>query len=172
MPATVTPRSIPADSEIARRLAGAHFHDCHERVVTGAGTALEHYLAIVGRTPRWIDAAMALRNRAVRLVGLKDIGALGGVDRGRRAADYRVGDRVGIFSLLYLSDDEIILGDADRHLDAQVAVFRRQHDGRDWLGIATVVHIHNLLGRAYMLVVTPMHRLIAPAMLARAGIAS
>ncbi|HEY8706862.1 MAG TPA: DUF2867 domain-containing protein [Burkholderiaceae bacterium] len=34
--------------------------------------------------------------------------------------------------------------------------------------VSTVVHIHNLLGRVYMLFVAPVHRLIVPAVLGRA----
>lgn len=33
--------------------------------------------------------------------------------------------------------------------------------------LATVVHIHKLLGRVYMLLVAPVHKRIVPAMLGR-----
>jgi hypothetical protein len=35
--------------------------------------------------------------------------------------------------------------------------------------VSTVVHIHNALGRLYMLFVKPAHCVIAPAVLARIG---
>ena len=40
-------------------------------------------------------------------------------------------------------------------------------DDREAIAVTTVVHIHNLLGRIYMAVITPMHRMIVPASLAR-----
>ena len=39
--------------------------------------------------------------------------------------------------------------------------------GRATVVVTTVVHIHNLLGRVYMAVVTPFHRRIVPTMLRR-----
>jgi hypothetical protein len=33
-------------------------------------------------------------------------------------SEYRIGDRVGIFSLLYLSQDEVLPGDSNKHLDS------------------------------------------------------
>lgn len=41
--------------------------------------------------------------------------------------EYRVGDRVGIFTLLFLSDNEIIQGDSDKHLDVKVSVFKEKN---------------------------------------------
>ncbi|MYN06281.1 DUF2867 domain-containing protein [Pseudoduganella aquatica] len=79
-----------------------------------------------------------------------------------------MGDRVGIFSILYLSDDEVILGDADKHLKVCVSV-RKLSEARSAVAVSTVVHIHNLLGRVYMLFVAPVHKLIVPAVLVRAS---
>ncbi len=160
--------SIPAGSEISRRLAGAHFHDCFELPVPPGGpSALALYLDLLSRTPHWVNTLMAVRNRVVARLGLKNLGALGQVDPDKPAQAYRVGDRVGIFSLLYLSDDEVILGDSDKHLDVQVSVCRHAEGGRPRVAATTVVWIHNTLGRLYMGAVVPVHKLIVPAMLRR-----
>lgn len=70
---------------------------------------------------------------------------------------------------LSISDDEIILGDSDKHLDVKVSVCKIAQDGRQSVAVTTVVHIHNLLGRIYMLFVAHVHRLIVPASLVRAA---
>lgn len=160
---------MPAGSEIARLLPGADFHDCYGLALPAGDTrsALEIYLQVVARTPAWVNTLMALRNRIVGLVGLKNLGHLGAVQARKAAADYRVGDRVGIFSLLYLSEAEIVLGDSDKHLDVHVAVLKPA--GPAAVAVGTVVHIHNRLGRLYMFFVGPVHKLIAPAVLRRAA---
>lgn len=161
---------IPADAQISRYLPGADFHDCYQLPLPDSSTppsALALYLDVVSRTPAWVDALMATRNRAVALVGLKNLGQLGAVDRAKPAEAYRVGDRVGIFKLLQLSDDEVILGDADKHLEVRLSVFRRRSAAGPSVAVSTVVHIHNLLGRVYMLAVAPVHKRIVPAMLRR-----
>jgi hypothetical protein len=52
---------------------------------------------------------MAMRNRAVAIVGLKILGDIVEI-RGKLASAYRISDRAGIFSLRYLAENEIILG--------------------------------------------------------------
>ena len=55
----------------------------------------------------------------------------------------------------------VVLEDNDRHLRVQLTL---QWQG-DVLEVATVVHTHNAFGRAYMLPVAPVHRLIVPHLL-------
>jgi Protein of unknown function (DUF2867) len=166
---SVTTTEIPLNSEISRHLYGAHFHDCYQLPVEiNARSALELYLDVVSRTPAWVNYLMVLRNTAVMWMGLKNLGHLGAVSHVKPADAYRVGDRVSIFSVLYLTDSEVILGDSDKHLNVQVSVLKLTHDGHSSMVVSTVVHIHNLLGRIYMLVVAPIHKLIVPAMLGRA----
>ncbi|MES2048790.1 MAG: DUF2867 domain-containing protein [Pseudomonadota bacterium] len=158
---------IPASCEIALSLSGAHFYDCyHTPIESDAPSALEIYLAIVKKTPTWMNAMMALRNRVVSLVGLKNLGHLGEV-KDKPASAYRVGDRVGIFSLRYLSESEIILGDSDKHLNVCVSVCKQTSGKQHTVALSTVVHIHNTLGRVYMFFVAPVHKIIAPAVLAK-----
>lgn len=167
MKSKVSSCDIPASSEIARSLNGAHFHDCYQLPMeSNALSALEIYLNIVKKTPAWVNAMMALRNRVVSVFGLKNLGHLGEV-RDKPVNTYRVGDRVGMFSLHYLSENEIILGDSDKHLDVCVSVCKQTSDGQLSVTLSTVVHIHNTLGRVYMFFVAPVHKLIAPAVSAR-----
>ena len=94
---------------------GTQFHDAWAiRVADGGRSALGHFLASVSRTPAWVNACMAFRNRAVRLVGLRDVGALGDIDPAKPPEAYRPGDRVGIFTLRWASFDEAVLGIEDR----------------------------------------------------------
>ncbi len=165
MTSTISAIDIPTHSEISRHLNGAYYYDCYEAAIQPTSqSALALYLQVVAGTPGWINTLMALRNRVVSLVGLKNLGGLGDVNAAKPAGDYRVGDRVGIFTIHYLSDQEVILGDSDKHLRAEVSVCKLQ----DKIAVSTVVHIHNLLGRVYMLFVAPMHRLIVPASLRNA----
>jgi hypothetical protein len=170
MKTTVSKVELPAASAIARELPGAYFHDCYAVAVNNQGrSAIETYLAAVSKTPRWVNALMALRNTLVALLGLKNLGHLGALTAAKPASSYQVGDRVGIFSLLLLTHDEIILGDNDHHLSVKVSLSTRTQGLQQEVLLATVVHVHNRLGRIYMLLVAPVHRLIAPAMLAKLG---
>jgi len=161
----VIPAAVPAGSQASKRLPGAYFNDCYQvQAPESDASALEFYLHVVRQTPGWVNRLMALRNRLVGLAGLKNLGHLGALRAEKPASDYRVGDRVGIFSLLYLAENEVLLGDSDKHLDVVLSVCKAPQGA---VSVSTVVHVHNWLGRLYMLPVTPLHKIIVKAMLKR-----
>ncbi|MEY4730672.1 MAG: hypothetical protein RL020_1830 [Pseudomonadota bacterium] len=166
MKSKVAAIDVPSNSEISRHVAGAYFYDSYELPITSASkSALEIYLGVVAKTPQWVNTLMSIRNRAVTLVGLKNLGNLSDIKPSKSAGDYKVGDRIGIFSLLFLSENEIILGDSDKHLEARVSICKIQEGTRHSVAVSTVVHIHNMLGRVYLFFVVPVHKIIVPAML-------
>jgi hypothetical protein len=161
---------IPPESRITRHLAGADFHDAWAvQAQQALPTALDHFLHAVRATPRWVALCMQARNAVAARLGLKHLGALQAVAAGRPGRDHKPGERVGIFTLLHNEPDEVLLGERDKHLDVWVSlhVQRLPDAPAPRLTLSTVVHIHNRLGRVYMLPVVPMHRLIVPAMLGR-----
>jgi Protein of unknown function (DUF2867) len=164
--------SPPPESRIASLLRGSDFHDawCIESSAVHS-SALELFISAIQRTPKWVNACMALRNRAVALVGLKNLGHLSAVSAAKPASAYRPGDRVGIFTLFESTFDEALLGDKDKHLNVVLSVHRSavRGNGQVLVTVTTVVHTHNTFGRLYMLPVKPMHRVIAPAVLAAIG---
>lgn len=158
---------VPAQSAAAARLPGAYFHDAWAiEAACPDLDALDQYLRVARQTPRWIERLMAIRNRVVSRLGLKDLGGLSQLDPDKGAADYRPGDRVGIFTLMAQSADEVLLGDRDRHLEVVVSVHKQTAgaNGAVVVTVSTVVHVHNWLGRLYMVPVAPAHRVIAQAM--------
>lgn len=158
----------PAFSALHPNLPSAYFHDCYAITLPpDSRTPLELYLDLVSRTPGWIDFLMNLRNRFVVKLGLKSVGVLSGIDRNKPAHAYGIGDQAGIFRLLEIHDNEVVLGETDKHLDVKVSVARQTQAGKTVVYVSTVVHVHNAMGRAYMFFITPAHRIIAPATVAR-----
>ena len=155
----------PSDSAIRALLPGAHFHDAWS-VEAGEPelTALGQFLKAAAATPHWVNRLMAMRNSVVARFGLKNLGSLPAV---RSEESYQPGQRVGIFTLISNAENEVLLGDSDKHLDVTLSVHKSKpsQDSVVTITVTTVVHIHNLLGRLYMLPVAPMHRLIVPAVL-------
>jgi hypothetical protein len=165
----------PANSKAQQLLAGSYFHDAWAIVAAQpALDPLEQFLRVAQQTPRWVDTMMHWRNRLVSLVGLKNLGGLSHIDPTKSASAYRVGDRVGIFTLMHISDTEVLLGDSDKHLDVVVSVHKQPPapGGATMLTVTTVVKVHNWLGRLYMIPVRPAHHFIAKAMVRKIGVAS
>ncbi|WP_042702357.1 DUF2867 domain-containing protein [Azospirillum sp. B506] len=158
---------VPADCALYPRLSTADFHDCYRFPVPDPRlSALELLIGVLAASPAWIEWMMWLRNKSVRLIGLKDLGALGAVDPARPPGSYRPGDRIGIFTLVEMLEDEAVVCDRDRHLDVWLSVRKLPPDrDRHWAAVTTMVRKKNRLGRTYMLVVKPMHKMIVPASL-------
>lgn len=161
---------IPQQSLIYPTIHDADFADAYTITldqVNPDASALSFWLSNIRKTPAWVDGAMKLRNRVVERLGLKNLGELSAIDVNKPERDYRVGERLGIFTIEHISPNELILGDKDKHLNVRLSLLV-QNAGQ-MLTISTVVHEHNWLGRVYMWFVAPMHRIIAPSVLKRFG---
>ena len=80
--------------------------------------------------------------------------------------------RVGIFNIYSSSQTEIVLGEDDKHLDFRLSVLcsgQPSPKSQRHLIVSTVVHCHNRLGRLYIRLVAPFHRVIVPSALRRAA---
>ena len=109
---------------------------------------------------------MAVRDAVVGRFGLKTDKQLTSL-----GAQSKTG-QVGIFKIYSTSPNEIVLGEDDKHLDFRLSVLcsdTPSPGGKRHLTLSTVVHCHNCLGRLYILVIAPFHRLIIQSSLRRAA---
>lgn len=112
--------------------------------------------AAFGSFPIWVNALMGLRNLAVTPFGLKT---------GEKESATRA--RIGFFPLLSESETQVVVGMNDRHLDFRCVIDLEEAGAGQEVTIATVIHRHNWLGRAYLATIMPFHRLIVRTALAR-----
>ena len=126
-------------------LAGAQFVDAYSIAIDGAALdARQAAEKMLASAPRWIEILLALRNFLVAPLGLKT------------SAPDAPGARdiIGIFPVVRQTPDRLA-GLNDKHLDFRLVV-----------DVATtLVLTHNLLGRTYLAIIRPFHRLVVPAML-------
>ena len=141
-------------------LPGADWADCFEALSADGGLSAEAAARqTFGRMPFWVAPLMALRNLVVRPFGLKhdSEAAIAGAPR------------IGMFPIISNSADEIVLGFDDRHLDFRIVVETHPQMGKTAIRLMTLIKRHNRLGRIYLAVITPFHKLIVAAALARVG---
>jgi hypothetical protein len=137
-------------------LAGAQFVDAFRIAVDdGALDARHAAQRMLGRSPRWIKALMALRNSLVAPFGLKTP-----VPRQPAAVD-----TIGAFPVISEAPDRLVAGFNYKHLDFRVVVDVATRAGQRCVTATTLVLTHNLLGRIYLAIILPFHRLIVPSML-------
>ena len=135
-------------------LPGAQFADAYRIEVAdislNARQAAERMMA---RQPRWAEALTGLRNILVTPFGLKTSGA--GAAR----------EMVGIFPIVSERPERLVAGFNDKHLDFRIVVDVATSDDRANITLTTLVLTHNWLGRTYLAVIMPFHRLIARSLL-------
>jgi hypothetical protein len=137
-------------------LAGAQFADAFRVEVAERGLdARQAAERIMSRQPRWAEALLQLRNFVVSPLGLKTSGEGAPAPRGM----------IGIFPVLSETPDRLIAGFNDSHLDFRVVIDVTAPEGVRQVTLTTLVKTHNWFGRTYLAIITPFHRLIAPALL-------
>ena len=154
----------PAESRLASRYAGANLVDAYAIALPAAATNDIKQLsrAVLGRPAGWTRALMRIRDTVMAPLGVKTSAAI---------ARDGPGERIDFFPVLDQSTRELVVGEDDRHLDFRTSTLIRDAangEGRE-LVATTVVHCHNLLGRAYLAAITPFHRVIVKSCLTRAA---
>lgn len=149
--------ALPPQSRLAGRYAAADFADAYAAALPPNAPHDIDVLAreLFSRPPPWFVALMALRDTAVSLVGLKTSRRI------RAALEAENAERIDFFRVIDRGPDEVILGERDRHLDFQASVLVRPTPGGGRELVATtVVQCHGALGRLYIAVIAPFHRMI------------
>ncbi len=113
--------------------------------------------------PAWGTMLMRIRNAVVRPFGLKT----SPIEKAETLQNpyYPINSQVGPFTVLLRSDDEIVIGQNDKHLQFRASVYADKQTSA--LYLITVVTFLNIYGRMYFLVVRPFHKLIVRTALQR-----
>ncbi|EEX94872.1 hypothetical protein VIOR3934_05244 [Vibrio orientalis CIP 102891 = ATCC 33934] len=157
------PMELPANADIHPYLPQSYFADSHSIELSYRGeSALEIYFEMVSRTPKWVNFLMDLRNRIVSKLGLKHLGRMADLDQNKPVEDYKVGDQVGIFSIVSLRHNEVVVEDCDKHLNVRLSFLLVPNGNQVTLHATTVVHVKNTFGKVYMFFVAPVHKVIVP----------
>lgn len=166
--ARATAVALPAQSGVANAYPSVHLADAFAIGLPIGSTTNPEVLArfILAHQPAWIGFLIRVRDLIVAVFGLKTATGLATLSQDGRAG------RVGIFKIYSSTGQELVAGEDDKHLDFRVSFLCSSASGADpgaRLTVATVVHCHNLLGRTYLFVIAPFHRMVVKASLGRAA---
>ena len=151
-------REVTPNVDAGTVLSGAQFIDAF-RVDIGAAAvrAREACTRMVLDGPRWVDALIRLRNILVTPFGLKKSG------EGAPAP----GGLIGLFPVLSETPERLVAGFNDSHLDFRIVVDVAGDAASREVTLTTLVKTNNLLGRSYLTLITPFHKLVARGMMGR-----
>lgn len=159
--------SFPKESLLMSEAASAGFADSFVLAPAEKDLyLLEIYRLMVNNTPLWINTLLTLRNKIVKILGLTDVGKLGGIEKMPQENDKDiVGTKLDIFTIEYLSKNEMILMQNDKHLDIKLSILKCEDNNQASIIVSTIVNFHNSFGKMYMFIIKPFHKMIVKRLL-------
>ena len=166
---SVSSVALPSESRVSRMYKTTDLADAYAIRLPKDAITDPELLArfLFSQQAPWVATLMRLRDALVAGFGLKTSKQL-------QKPDGSSGDkRIYIFKIYETSSHEILLGEDDKHLDFRLSVLHQTRtvsaESTPYLIVSTVVHCHNRLGRAYILLIAPFHRLVVRSGLRRAA---
>ena len=143
-------KSIPKGSDVLDGFNHIDYLDIYE-IEKDTDKSAEEVSKEIMRLPKWVDSLFKLRNTLVRVFGLK-------VDKQNEGEET-------FFTLIKKNDNEIIMGEDDKHLNFRASIMIDK--SRNTISLITLVHFNNLWGKIYFLPVKPFHKIIMKSLLKR-----
>lgn len=155
--------AVKVDPRVKNLLPGSTFADAYRVVgIRSDLNARQAARIIFNSPPAWADALIAVRNWIVGWFGLK---------AGERPVGADDNSHISFFPIVIESPQEMILGLDDHHLDFRLVVTLESTTAdTQQITVTSVVKTHNRLGRVYLMIIMPFHRLLARTMLSRAAL--
>ncbi len=116
---------------------------------------------IFNNPPSWVKFLFILRNRMVKIIGLKN-----SVPTDFKET-FEIGGYIGFFKIYAISNDEIILGADDSHLNFRAVILKDNTSDYN-IKTITLVEYNNTKGKIYMSLIKPFHRIVVKSLVKKA----
>jgi hypothetical protein len=156
---TVLEGPVPSASILNKRLvASAYFKDSYSAAISDAHappTALFHKL--FDHHPWWVKALLISRNKIAAWCGLQ-VAPAATILKADTKDHYAVGDTIGPWPIFALTDNEVIAGRDNPHLDFRLSVLRQMVGDEPRVFVSTICSVNHWSGKLYLFFIIPFHR--------------
>lgn len=139
---------IPEKSAVLNGFERLDYHDTFQIEVDTKQSA-EDIARELMVMPKWVDTLFGVCNKVVGLFGLK--------------TKSETDDQNFFFKVIEKNENEIIMGEEDKHLCFRASIMNDRSTGI--VSLITVVQFYNVGGRIYFLPVKPFHKIIMKTLL-------
>ncbi len=109
--------------------------------------------------PPWVIFSMKIRDKIASVLNLK-VNGIKDHNAMIQNSNFNVGESYGLFTITEKTDQEVIMGTDDRHLNFRVSLYVEKIDQHTYIYISTIVQINNKVGWLYFNTIDLFHKII------------
>ena len=162
---------LPKDSMLNVKSKEYDYFDSYKGFITDKENKISSTdvaKAFFASAPKWVGILFILRNKIVTVFGLKTGKKTDNIQQQLENFKCEPNERLGLFKVYSKNENEVILGEDDKHLNFRISLFTKNTNTeqiKKGVAISTTVEFNNWFGKLYFLPVRPFHKLIVPRML-------
>jgi hypothetical protein len=114
-----------------------------------------------------ISTLFSLRNKLMKPFGLK-VSDINSREAQLKQFQVEPGNSLGLFKVMGRSDNEVLIGEDDKHLNFRISFLLTKHPelaNHYSFTLSTIVLINNSFGKLYFVFIKPVHKFIVPSMM-------
>ena len=115
------------------------------------------FFGIFAHRPLWMKLLLVVRNKVAFFAGL-DAPTASELLHVEIKDRYAVGEKIGVWPIFSLSEDEVVAGRDNKHMDFRLSVLKVADGDGPSVVVSTVCTVHNLSGKIYLFFIVPFHR--------------
>ena len=150
---------VPSASMLSRELIErACFCDSYRAQLSRRELGIvDIFFGIFAHHPLWIKLLLIVRNKVASFAGL-DAPTASEVLHVEIKDRYVVGEKIGVWPIFSLCEDEVVTGRNNKHMDFRLSVLKVPDGDGTTVVVSTICTVHNLSGKLYLFFVVPLHR--------------
>ena len=150
---------VPSGSMLSRELIErAYFRDSYRAPLShGELGIVDIFYGIFAHHPLWMKLLLIVRNKVAVVAGV-DAPTASEILHPEIKDSHSVGEKIGVWPIFSLSENEIVAGRNNKHMDFRLSVLKVPDGNRTSVVVSTICTVHNLSGKLYLFFVVPFHR--------------
>ncbi|WP_076865054.1 DUF2867 domain-containing protein [Bradyrhizobium mercantei] len=163
---------VPSGSLLGREVVEhAYFRDGYRTPLSRIELdVIAIFFGIFAHHPLWMKLLLIVRNKAASLAGL-DVPTASEIFHVEMKDRYAVGGKIGVWPIFALSENEIVAGRNNKHMDFRLSVLKVLDGDRPSVVVSTICTVHHWSGKVYLFFVAPFHKYGVRKLMANASMA-
>jgi len=155
----VTECDVPSSSMLDRALVGrADFHDSYKvRLSRSELGIVDIFFGIFAHLPVFPKLLLIVRNRLASLAGL-EAPTTSKILNIEIRDKYAVGDKIGVWPIFFLGENELVAGRDNKHMDFRLSVLKVPDGDAISVVVTTICIVRNRFGKYYLRAIVPFHK--------------